>query len=283
MAKQTIVAPNVSCGAKPTVSEYTYKITTLDAQRWLQKKIDSLVAMNNERYDADVAKGVQPSARKLGNIKVQLDSIIASPSFAPFVITLNSDAVKRRDRKPREAKDNEIPVMSEAYLARENGGDHLELHPAIHKLLSSFRYSRAKERRRQDVRTVMEAPIESYINNAYSAFKVGKNRMVNLMQLAQPYELKVSSGKVVMMLISPVLLFHAMLASSDNESEIYKLLITDFDPVTESNLRFTLKRITHHGMENQSASSAEILKLVKDQISRSGGRQHGKDNRRNDN
>ena len=212
-------------GLNPSQNTLTYKISTSDAEKFLQDKMNIVVQkMRDDGYQVYTSKSDQPEIRKYNgpNIDVNLIGISMSSAFIPLACILPMDVIAERKKKKKE----ELSIFD------PKGSDGtLNLYLPIARLLAAYSYNK------EDTKAFF-SPDWRRVR------KISNSVAPTLKYNATPKVQRINGGKdeVVSLMIDPVRLFHDMLKMEDNHADFH-VEIVDSQRQREGEFIFTVNRV----------------------------------------
>lgn len=202
-------------GLVPVENEIPYSITTEQAEEFLQKQIDGIVATMNR-------SGEGPGQ---GDVKIMLLTIKCSKKFAPFMLLLPTNIlIGKKDKKNEAELDMFNPECSDKIA---------KLKKPFFDLVGAYMYNKNDEKC-------------FFSNNWRQALGVSlkTSQMLKNNRIPKVQKFNKGQNEYVACIIDPLRLFHYMLRDvNDNEAK-FGVEIASSEQIKSGNWKYEVYRVT---------------------------------------
>lgn len=221
-------------GIMPDEKELPYTISTSDVEKYLQKKVNTLV----ERMNRD--KG-----SNLNKIDVNVYTTEAGRNFLPFIIVLPLDVLDRKEKNKR----NNTPSI---FNTKDSDGTSRML-PEFFKLFSSYTYNKDDE-------------TAFFSEDWRRARGVSRQTSPILKSMRTPKISNLENGKLktVCFMLDPLRVFHDMLTRTD-DNRSFKIEVDKWKKVQTGEYKYFLKRVVgnHKGKGYKNVLADELNRKMR--------------------
>lgn len=219
-------------GLAPEKTDLAFAITTTDAQRFLQEKVNNLV------------KTMRLQDVNQEDVEVILFSTKMTKKFVPFMILLPKSVLKNKGEKKVR---NEISYFN----PEDSGSSNASVKEPFWNLLKCFIYDKADEQAffKNTVRQQLGLSMES-------ANRIKANR--------SPKVVKLNGGKCeyVTCFIDPLRLFHDMLVDQNNRDERFLVMVNDTEQIKNDKYKYHVARSLDAGFKQNKKGKNLNDKLI---------------------
>lgn len=189
-----------ACGIKPTDNLYQFVFSTGDVESFIRGRFKQI-------ENVFKSQGQNPP-----HIVPELSNLKLGGNLGTFLLTMPMDVLKGNN------VDHTAPPIFTNHL--ENG-DCAEIKPYYMKTLQPWMYSKEDRKEFNDPRWKREARIKNWTSvDTLKRFATPKTEQLD--QSRNDYE-----PDTVVLLLSPVRVFHTMVKNPNNPQEVYKVFIDD--------------------------------------------------------
>lgn len=216
-------------GLRPANTEVPYIITTEDAERYLQKKVDAIVAVMNSNADGN---------NRQEPVQITLMSLKCSKKFHPFFLMLPTNTLVGKGKNKEELQ---------IFNPEESEGQ-TRIKPLLYKLVKSFRYEK------RDESVWFNSQWRSVLGIRHQTVQILKDHRLLKIQ-------RFNKGKnsYVTCVIDPIRLFHDMLEDPTNDDERFRVYINKTTPIRAGHAEYEVIRVLNKGDKADSSVKEEML------------------------
>lgn len=204
-------------GLTPVENEIPFTITTEQAEAFLQKQFDGAVALCNQKDDE----------HRQGEVRIMLLTVKCSKKFAPFMLLLPTNVLMgKKERKNDQELDIFNPGSSDKIA---------KLKSPFFNLVGSYMYDKNDER--------------CFFSNSWRqalGVSLKTSQMLKNNRIPKIQRFNKGQNEYVACMIDPLRLFHAMLASvDDNDDKINKfgVEIASTEQIKSGNWKYETYRV----------------------------------------
>lgn len=239
-------------GIRPDDKVEPYEITTTEIKRWLQEKLDVVVASVNQKLQEKKKAGqIDASVPPMPQIQINAYTIRMSDWFYPIMITFPESAIykpERKQRKKQQHDPNRINIL-DIQDSCDNDTSYQLLYTPIWQMFKEFRYENVHQSfNSPEVRRSLGITAESGRQViAYSKTRISKIGGKN------------NGSLIGMLMIDPYHVIHDMLIK-ETDTRPFTISMKKVDKLKDGEYRYRLNRtILTGGKRNKGGSEFQHL------------------------
>lgn len=233
-------------GIRPDDKIEPYEITTTDIRKYLQEKLDVVIAKVNMELDAKRKAGqIDSNVPPIPQIQINAYTIRMSDWFYPIMITFPESAIYRPVKKQQKKQNhdpNRINILDAA--STETDSSYQMLYTPIWKMFQEFRYENVHQSfNSPEVRRSLGITAES----GRQVITYSKTRISRIGR-------KDNGSLIAMLMIDPYHVIHDMLIK-DNDSRPFTVSMKKVDKLKDGEYRYRLNRAITTGSKRNKGGS----------------------------
>lgn len=181
-------------GIKPIRTVKQYELSTYDVRDWMQKRLNSFITLGRQEQMSNDGRTDIP------DIKVNVLTYAFSKKFAPFIVMLPPEALKKSGKNQRETMAFFLPDESEELAL---------IIPRVWDAFRSFVYT--KDDRKEFLK--MDGQLKHEL-------QMSKDDCAHFTKFVVPKLLKPGGSKVIVFLIDPIRVFSEMVREDSEKPKI---------------------------------------------------------------
>ena len=254
--------PRNRSGFAPRQSRYLiYEISTMDAKKYIQNKIDLVVKSMRQK-----------GGYQIPNIPINLISVNTGENFKPFAISLPMSADESYYVNPEQPEEDENvnPIFMPEYDDEDCEMIKARILGPIYNALKAYKYNKA------DKEMISSQEFRS-------KHGISRNKAKNFRDFVNPRVIPIEgrSGEMqfnIILLLDPIRVFHDMLTDADNPNINFRITIEEFKEMKFGVFNHTVKWYRY---KNNNDNAPNIAESIQAAVTGDPVRRHKGNNNRN--